>query len=639
MMRRSPEALEYQDWPGVNVDLLSEEMRERFLRLKSAIEAACDGKKSGAIGISYGVKRAEIFNFLNRCTAVHPDGRLWGYRALVKGCRQKPFQRRAAAVQSKGDDGAGLAGAFMQMLELHPKVKALIFKAIGSKSSEPYKEAGLNQRSLHQSMIKMLKEEGVLPHMYPFNTKNCGYTSMTKYIRALIANGDHTAAAARYGSSALDGLQSGTGKKGILQPRHPLEIVAYDEQKLPFIGTLVIEIDGKEIDIPIRRGYLCLLVSMMNGAILGYSISVSTRFRSLDLLNAFESFLKPWTPRKLTIPGMRYREGAGLPSGVVPQVRGQRIGILNLDNHLTHLANSVVGHLRRRTGAIIRFGKVKQWIARSPVEGIFAELQKRGFSRLSSTTGSGPDDPAVDDPVGKAVKHKIRMEYLMDIVDVLIANHNALPRRSLMSKTPNEDLAFHFAEGRDICIVPRFDESFLDDPQVAVELVVATVRGSRENGRRPYIQLDYGHYTNDILQQSWAMIGHRLQVHIQGDYRKVRTFREDGTEFGVLAVTGHWANSFHTREMRKEINFLHDSKIIDKYVGDPITTFNEFKAHEAIRDHKKKKQKLTRAAGDLAQSMHAAPDPIFRYRMQDEDAEEQPQLQTRGRKDFFTRSV
>jgi len=91
--------------------------------------------------------------------------------------------------------------------------------------------------------------------------------------------------------------------------------------------------------------------------------------------------------------------------------------------------------------------------------------------------------------------------------------------------------------------------------------------------------------------------------------------------------------------MRKEINFLHDSKIIDKYVGDPITTFNEFKAHEAIRDHKKKKQKLTRAAGDLAQSMHAAPDPIFRYRMQDEDAEEQPQLQTRGRKDFFTRSV
>lgn len=639
MMSRSPEALEYPKWPGVNPDLLPKEKKERFFRLKSAIEAACDGVKSSAICKKYGVSRAEIHHFLNRCTAVHPDGRLWGYRALVKGCRQASFHRRTAAVQSEGDDGAGLAGAFMQLLEQHPKVKTLISKATGGMDSKRYKEAGLNLLSLHQSMKTLLKEEGVLPHMYPFNTKNQGYISLTKYIGALIAKGGNAPAAARYGSSAVDGLQSGTGKKGVFQPRHPLEAVAYDEQQLPFIGTLVIEADGKEIDVPLHRGYLCLMASMKNGAILGYSISIVSRFRTLDLLNTFETFLKPWVPRKLTIPGLKYREGAGLPSGVVPQIRGQRIGILNLDNHLTHWANPVVGHLRRRTGAIIRFGKVKQWIARAAVEGIFAELQKRGFSRLLSTTGSGPDDPAVKDPVVQAVKHKIRMEHLLEILDVLIANHNALERRSLWNKTPNEDLAFHYGEGRDIDIVPRFEETFLQDPQVAVEIVVATVRGSRKDGRRPYIQLDYGHYTNDILQQSWAMLGQRLQVHIQGDYRKVRTFREDGTEFGVLAVTGHWAQSFHTREVRKEINQLHDEKIIDKYAEDPIIAYTEYKAHEAIRDHKKKKQKLTRAAGDLAQAMHAAPDPAYRYQIKDKDAEELPRLKARGRKDFFTRSV
>lgn len=637
MRRYSPEALEHPNWPTINLELLSEAERKRFLRLQSAVMAACDGVKSGAIRIKYGVARAELSYFLGRCTAIHPDGRLWGFRALVKGCRQSGFHRHTATDQPTGNDGAGLAGAFQKMLDMHPHVQNMIAKFVGSKKTAEYKEAGTNLHVLHQLMLDQLKKEGVTARMYPFNTERMGYVSLTKYVKRLILTGNNEAAANRFGSSALDGLQAGTGKRNIFQQQHPLEAVAYDEQKLPFIGTIVIEADGQEIDVPIHRGYLCLLVSMSNGAILGYSIAISRRFRALDLLKAFETFIRP-RKRDLRIPGLRYREGAELPCGVVPEVRGQRIGILNLDNHLTHLAKSVVGYLRRRTGVVIRFGKIRHWISRAAVEGIFAELQKRGFSRLASTTGSGPDDPVVDDPVGKAVKFKIRIEDLLEIIDVLIANHNATGRRSLMGKTPIEDLILRYGPNRDISIVPRFEEGFMKDPQIAIEIDIAVVRGSRKNGRRPYIQLDYGHYTNDYLQQSWSMIGQKLQVHIEGDFRKVRAFNMDGTEFGVLAVTGHWSHSFHTREMRKEINQLHDKKIINKYDGDPITAYSEHCANQAIRNHKKKSQKITRAAGDLAEAMHATAESVYRYKAKDMDADEsaEPQLQPRGRRDFFS---
>lgn len=638
MSHHAPEALEYTAWPSVDAELLPKPKKLRFHRIKSAIEAACDGMKAAEINRKYGVKRGQICYLLGRCTKVHPDGRLWGYRALINGCRQESYQRTAPPNQEEGVDGAGLAGAFKQLLRQYPKLQNLIDKATRPRSGATVKEAGLNLKNLHENMIALLRKEGAAPTTYPFNTSTNGYIALTQYIKARENAGDHGVAKNRYGSSALNGLQSGSGKRGVMRAQRPLEMVAYDEQKLPFIGTLVIEVDGKEIDIPISRSYLCLLVDVKDRAILGYSIAISERFCALDFLKAFENYLKPWRPRDLTIPNMRYKKGAGLPSGVVPQVYGRRIGILLVDNHLTHLAESVVGHLRRKTGAILSFGKVKHWITRSAVEGIFAALQKRGFSLLPSTTGSGPKDPAVDDPVGKAVKFRIRYEQLMEFIDVLIANQNAQPLNSLFQKTPNEDLAAEFDKSRRIDVVPRLSDKFLIDPQVAVEIESCMVRGSRKAGRSPYIQLDGGHYTNDLLRQNWAMVGQKVTVHIAGDFRKVRSFLSDGSEYGILEVTGFWSHDFHTREMRKHINLLYRERVLERSTDRPVPAYMEYLARETIRVDRKNKEKITREGGRLGEALHSAPEPRYRYTTHDgqDDKSVETRLKSRGRRDFFT---
>lgn len=637
-LKHPPEILLYREWPVVEFDQIPKKKQARFNVYKLAINAYCDGERPSSIARRYQISRSNLSYLLSRCVTRHPDGRVWGYRALLHGCRQVEYTRHQGADDVSYSDGYGFVGAFRQLLIRHPKVVKLIHERIDGVGRLKVREGGLNLVAMHEAMLKLLRKEGVSATQYPFNVASAGYFSLVRHVKQLVNEGDNAAARHCFGQPALDGLQAGTGESATLVPLHPLDIVCYDEQKLPFIGTLVIEVNGVEIDIPISRGYLCLLVAQKSDAILGYSIAISARFRAQDLLSAYDSFIRPWQPKKLTIPGLAYELGAGLPSGVLPECRGTSIKILSVDNHLTHLANAVVGHLRRRTGTILRFGKVRQWISRVAVEGVFAEMQKRGLSRIPSTTGSGPDDPAVKNPTKRAVDLKIRMEQLLELIDVIVANHNVTPRRSLMSKTPLEVLKAGLADTGRLSIIPRQSEEFLQDPRVAVEIITATIRGSRAKGRRPYIEIDKGKYTSDLLSQAWSLIGQRVVVHISGDFRKVRVFRQDGSEFGVVNVIGHWSRTFHTREVRKEINRLLKERKLDMRGGDPVAAYTEYLATQSLKKNRKNKYAISRDASKLANLMHDAGEEGIRYKQPDPGESPIPQaenLKPRGRRQFL----
>lgn len=628
--KHTPEDLNYSRWPGVDESLIDPKKIDRYRHMKAAIMEWCDGFKLSEICKKYEISRSGLSYLLSRCTRIHSDGFPWGFRALIKDCRQAAYTRKKDSTVLAHSDGYGLAEAFEELVLRYPAILKIIKKEVSRF------KVGINVKDLLLKITKYLRdEEKLTAKEYPFNTKSCGYVSLCTFINKLIANGDCDLAEARFGKECRDGLQRYSGEVPILRPLAPLEIACYDEQMLPFIATLVIEIDGKEIDVPMRRGYLCVLMDQRTVDILGYSIAIAQRFRALDLLNAYETFVTPWKPRVLSVPNMKYAPGSGLPSGVVPEAQGRRISIISVDNHLSHLANSIVSHLRIRTGAIIRYGKVKHWISRYAVEGIFSELQKMGFSRIPSTTGSGINDPAVNDPVGKSVKHRVRMEQMIELIDVLIANHNALPRMTQMTKTPNEALAMELGETRRISVVPKFPASFINDPQLAVEILPVTVRGSQQKGVPPYVQLDKCRYTNDLLKQHWSMIGKRLVVHIKGDYRKIRAFKEDGAEYGVLGATGHWSNEFHTRETRKEIIRLQKEKILKLDDFCPVTSYSDHLGKQAIRNSHKKINKITNEAGELANSLADRPEPVYRHRLDEKTKEYELEIKSRNRRSFF----
>ena len=72
--------------------------------------------------------------------------------------------------------------------------------------------------------------------------------------------------------------------------------------------------------------------------------------------------------------------------------------MLLFDNALIHLARPVIDRIMEMTGCDINFGPKERFERRGMAECVFGSLSRHGFERVSSTTGSGPDDPLRRDP-------------------------------------------------------------------------------------------------------------------------------------------------------------------------------------------------------------------------------------------------
>lgn len=637
----APELLDHSKWPSVDVRLLSEADAIRFSRLEAAVKAACNGVKSGEIERQFGIKRSLLHYYLVKCTSDHCDGRINGFRALVAESGRDSYVR-SAELQS-GADGTGLAGAFDFLLHHYPEVKVWLDRRLKPDDGTKIQGAGLALSAIHQEFLTKLRKAGRHPDQYPFTTSRHGYEALCAYVRKRINDGDNDAARSKFGDQAIEGIGRNSGKTAMFRPLISYERTAYDEYQFPDISTITIEIADEEIEVPLKRGYFCPIVDFKTTAILGYSWSIANRFRALDLLQAFEYAIHP-PPRTEheAFVDLEPLSDEGFPAAVIPAANGRRVCCLCVDNHLTHLANAVVKDLRQRTGVAISYGKVHSWIERNVVEGIFAEFQSR-LKRLASTTGSGPNDPAVRGSVEKAVRYKIRAADVKALLDKLVARHNARRIRALMMVTPNEAIAADWAESARLKIVPGYPTSFVSNPSIAIEVEWPTVRGMRAKSRTPYIQLDEVQYTNDILKQSWSLVGQKLMVQIRGDYRTVRAFRSDGAEFGILHVSGVWALSPHTRETRKEINRLYRDGVFADRSDDPVAHYQRYLAGIALKKtHGKKYPKITREAGKLARTMEVpggANDPAeFRYVYQALPSPEPSTVKPRGRRAFFSQA-
>ena len=637
--RFAPELLDYSKWPTVDVRLLAEPQGVRYLRLSGAVKAACDGVRSSEIKRRFGISRSLLHYHLARCISEDADGRPKGWRALALTTEREPYVRQAGL--KAGPNGDGLSGAFGLLLRECPKVKQWLNARIKPDDGTKFQAAGLDLALIHQEFLTKLRKAGRRADQYPFTTRRHGYEALCAYVRKRIAEGDDDAARAKYGDQATARAGRNSGKIGLVRPMVAYERAAYDEYRCPDIETVTIEVEeGEQIELPLSRGWFCPIVDFKTAAILGWTYSIAGRFRAFELLKSFENAIHP--PPRIKHPAFKDLEpleDEGLPAAVVPAAAGRRICGLVVDNHLTHLANSVVVDLRRRSGVSISFGKVHSWVERSVVEGIFAEFQ-RVLKRLASTTGSGPSDPNVRDPVEKAVRYRIRAADVSALFDQLVARHNARRRRALMMATPNEAIAADWADSARLQIVPKYSSSFVDNPCIAVEVEWPTVRGSRKHHRTPYVQIDEVEYTNDLLRQSWSMLGKKLCVYIRGDFRTVRAFREDGTEFGVLHVSGVWAISPHTREVRKEINRLYRDQVFKDRSSDPVATYQHHLAGIAIQKGRgKRRPKITREAGKLARSLTVAggpgDPPEYRYVLPAPSAPAPAQVKPRGRREFF----
>lgn len=245
-----PELLNYDAWPTVDEQALSGRVRVRYVRLRNAVCAACDGIKSGDIKKRFGVKPSLLAYHLQRCTSTHPDGRIRGFRALVPSNKREGFVRNAEAKPSS--KYGGLAGAFGLLLRESSKATKWLHRRLKPDDGTKFQAAGLNIAEIHREFLVRLRAEGRRPDQYPFNVPGQGYRALCIYVARRIAEGDDEAARARYGDQAVQALGRNSNKDSLLAPYASFERAAYDEWQLPNIATVVIVEDGQEFDIPLK---------------------------------------------------------------------------------------------------------------------------------------------------------------------------------------------------------------------------------------------------------------------------------------------------------------------------------------------------------------------------------------------------
>jgi hypothetical protein len=127
--RPTPELLAISRWPTVDVNALEDKARLRYQQRVAAVEHYAAGAPLGGIESQTEIHRRVLYRMIERALQGHPDGRPWGFRALIPGSHTKPYERRKASKSA----GVGLAGAFNQLLDRQPKLEKLVRQLIESR--------------------------------------------------------------------------------------------------------------------------------------------------------------------------------------------------------------------------------------------------------------------------------------------------------------------------------------------------------------------------------------------------------------------------------------------------------------------------------------------------------------------------
>ncbi|MES2362610.1 MAG: hypothetical protein V4646_12500 [Pseudomonadota bacterium] len=595
----------HANWPEVSTASWSESDISRFNRLRAALEAYLNGERVAHIRARHNASSSALVYYLNRCLTASNDGRIKGWRGLIKNARIKDYTR--VTEEDTWTGKGGLSGSFIKLLLDYPPIaeglKDFILKS--PKKRDRIVESGIAFQGIYQKFQDLCIEAGRLPGQYPFNTESRGSASVRRFAHQIRKERFESGARLLGGDVGASRTAPGTGLVSILTAEKPYDTFQLDEHKMDFVGVVLIQTPKGPQLIPISRLVLILVAEVNVQCVVGYHIAIRSEASAEEMVLAMSNVLGRWRPRQLVIDYVRYMPGAGLPSGVIPELDGACAAEMQIDNSMAHWSRAFVDRIRQRTGMSINWGPIGHWVRRQVVERVFGILEKRGFQRLISTTGSHPRDVRKSDPVGAAIRHEIELEEILDLVDVVIANFNAKPTSALGGRSPL-DMLRHYVSMNAFGFLPRRLPALPSHvPDMTMLVVKVKIRGSQGvHATRQYVEKFYARYTSPMLASTASLIGHEVTLHINTqDPRNVQAFFKDGGSLGMLTAMGIWGIKPHTLEMRKEIGrLIYEGKLEVLTGEDEITAFNRhmFDKGQKKRDQNKGRPTISKEATKAA---------------------------------------
>ncbi|WP_146010559.1 hypothetical protein [Dyella sp. AD56] len=514
-----------------------------------------------------GLTKSQVYRYLGRCLEFDPAGAIFGFFGIIPRRVQKPYTRHSPLRNDLGDAISGLAGAFMYLLTTHSELHTYVTSRAAQMRLKDAKQiATAIHRGFLDRCAKFRKE-----YEYPFNTKAKGRRALERFIRRFLEE------------YWLSHGQEGEWEARTGQPRSVGLLRPYEEvENDGHLGDLFFVFREKNqfgawIYTTPMKCFLVLNVCRRSRGILGYSYNLNSKnYPGITVCRSVACTLKPWKPKELTIPGLSYLPGAGLPYGAIKGMPPCMIDTFFLDNGQSNCSKSVTTSLASREGAVINFGRAGKAIARAFIERVNKTLETCGFRKLP--VGFDPKDSPKSrlKAMKECEKYAVTIEEFEQILDVIIANYNASQHASLSGQSPNEFLA-QWLQTPGTLIREAWEPEALAKAMTRIELI-ATIRGGKTEGRPPYVQALYARYSNEGMRKlkAWVGLKVRLIFDIDGDIRLCRCFlRKDGGEIdmGVLHAHPPWHLTPHTLRQRQQVrSVMVTEKILIPAGADALQT-------------------------------------------------------------------
>jgi hypothetical protein len=284
--------LDLATWPGIDTSALDAKARQRYKQRAAAIEHYRGGSALTVIHEKTKIDRRVLYRMLDRALRAHPDGRVWGFRALIPGLHTKAYERRLPA---KGT-GRGLAGAFTQLLERHEELEQLIRRLIRDREvlliqkGERFYLRSLNRA--HERFKELCRSLGMTAKDYPLNHDEAGRRSLRTALRQRMLDGFAQANRSAGGEGVKPSAALAfTPSRPVTDP---LDMVEFDAHKLDLrLKILDQDPEGEEHVLEIERVWLLAAIDVGSRAILGYTLCLRREYSRYDVIRTFEKALTP----------------------------------------------------------------------------------------------------------------------------------------------------------------------------------------------------------------------------------------------------------------------------------------------------------------------------------------------------------
>lgn len=593
------------EWPTVDLSSLTPAERERMGEIRGAIEAYLGGECVAGRLRTIRMSHAELLRRMNRCASFDGAGRLVGWKALLPCERLVEYTRKEPTTARDPLSRGGYSGALGRLFTLHPALRERLERyVITGRRDGDIPDARVTAKSAHEYFLALCKEYGIVESEWPFCVESLGERALGAWVKRFSDRNYDRIVLRQHGRDAKAKSATGLGVPSRLKASLPFDIVEMDEHTFDFIGSVIVPTPKGNRYVAMKRLVIILIVDRFSQAALGYQVIARRKVNSADILKTVALALTPWAAREMYLQDFTGSLKGGFPSAKIPSLASCGFGMLLMDNDSAHLAEAFLSRIGHMAGCAINYGKVAHFERRPIIESLNGRIESAGFHRLPSTTGSDPADCRRQDAEAKAVKHKIHLDALLDLVEGVVAEHNASHPGGNFGMTPLEVLQQYVDDERIGFLPPVLPPVMPGMPPLGLSVELVTVGGSRERGDRPHIMLDRGRYEAPWLSRRIDLIGRVLVAHInESEISVFHVVSRDNTVLGNVSVVGPFAGHPHSREARRLINAcVKRGQIMERSDISVYAQWSRLLTKEALsKSGTKKHPTSSRAGNQLAQ--------------------------------------